>query len=73
MQADIERYGKDDTLFIMDREFCSGANVHWILNYGRRFVMPTKTIVRFIIRLLTLFGITTEKETLVYNKHVYIV
>lgn len=35
--------------------------------------MPAKTDSKAIGRLLTLFGITTEKETLVYDKHTYIV
>ena len=35
--------------------------------------MPAKTDSKAIGKLLTLFGITTEKETLVYDKYTYTV
>lgn len=73
MQEDIERYGRDDALFVMDRGFCSGANIHGMLERGRRFVVPAKTDFKAISRLLTLFGGSVPKETMVHNGHAFTV
>lgn len=73
LQEDIERYGRDDALFVMDRGFCSGANLHEMLVRGRRFVTPAVTGPKAAKTLMTRFNSATDKVTLVYDKHAYTV
>ena len=72
MEADIVRYGRDDALFVMDRGFCSGANIREMIAKGRRFVIPAKTS-KAVKTLLTQFKDSKDRENLVFEGHAYAV
>ncbi len=72
MEADIVRYGRDDALFVMDRGFCSGANIREMIAKGRRFVIPAKTS-KAVKTLLTQFKDSKDRENLVFEGHAYTV
>ncbi len=73
MEADIARYGRDDALFVMDRGFCSGANIHEMIAKNRRFVIPAITSFKAVKTLMTQFKDTKDKEDLVFEGHAYTV
>lgn len=73
LDEDIERYGRSDALFVMDRGFCSGSNIHAMISKGRRFVMPCKTDFKAAKTLLTRFQNCGERKSMVYNGHAYTV
>lgn len=71
LESDISRYGRDDTLFVFDRGFCSGANIHGMLERRRRFVIPAMTSYKAVKTLLTRFKNAKEKTSMIYNEHAY--
>ncbi len=73
MEADIVRYGRQDALFVMDRGFCSGSNIHAMVEKGRRFVIPAKTSMKAMKALLTQFKDSKGRENLVFEGHAYTV
>ena len=73
LESDIVRYGRDDALFVMDRGFCSGGNIHAMIEKGRRFVIPVMTSFKAVKVLLTRFKSSKEKVNMVYDKHAYTV
>ena len=72
LQSDLERYGRTDILHVMDRGFCSGANMHGLLERNRSFVVPAKES-KAMKNLLTEFKRTNQKEPKVYGGHAYTV
>lgn len=73
LESDIVRYGRDDALFVMDRGFCSGGNIHGMLEKGRRFVIPAVTSFKAVRTLLTRFKTSKEKASKVHGGHAYTV
>ena len=73
LEADIERYGRSDCIFVMDRGFESGYNLHMMLDKGRRFVIPAKLDSKAVKSVLTDFKRTKERSTMVYDGHAYTV
>lgn len=73
MEEDIRRYGRDDILYVMDRGFLLGWNLHEMLYNSRSFIVPAKTDSVAIKALLTDFKRTKEKKDMVYDGHAYTV
>lgn len=73
MESDIRRYGRDDILYVMDRGFISGWNLHEMLSNSRSFIVPAKTDSLAIKTLLTDFNRTKERKDMVYDGHAYTV
>lgn len=73
LESDIVRYGRDDALFVMDRGFCSGGNIHAMIGKKRRFVIPAITSFKAVKTLLTRFKSAKEKVNMVYDGHAYTV
>lgn len=71
LERDIERYGRKDCLFVLDRGFESGANLHTMLERGRRFVIPAKLDSDAVKSALTAFKKTKERKARVFNNHAY--
>jgi len=71
LENDIQRYGRKDCLFVMDRGFGSGTNLHRMLECKRRFVIPAKLESKAVKSALTEFKRTKERRTLVYDNHAY--
>ena len=71
MVSDIERYGRDDALFVFDRGFVSGANVKHLLNKGLRFTVPANTSSKAIKTLLSRFVRTGEAKDMIHDGHAY--
>ncbi len=73
MEEDIHNYGRDDILYVMDRGFLSGWNLHEMLSRSRNFILPAKTDAVAIKTLLTEFKRTRERRDAVYDGHAYTV
>ena len=73
LESDIVRYGREDALFVFDRGFCSGANIHGMLERKYRFVIPAKTSYKAVKTLLTCFKDSKEKNSMIYGEHAYTV
>ncbi len=73
MEEDIVRYGRDDALFVMDRGFCSGANIREMIAKNRRFVIPAKTSMKAMKTLQTQFKDAKDRQSLVFEGHAYTV
>ena len=73
LEEDIQRYGREDAVFVMDRGFVSGSNLHDMLSKGRNFVIPAKTDSSAVKGLLTEFNRTKERKDMVHNGHAYTV
>ena len=71
LSTDIERFGGSDALFVMDRGFCSGWNLHFMVQNGYRFVVPATTGSKAIKKLLTDFNNTKDAEDLEHEGHMY--
>lgn len=71
LEADIRRYGRDDALFVMDRGFCSGGNLHGMLAGSRRFVIPAMTSFKAVKALLTRFRDVKDRTNMVFDEHAY--
>ena len=71
--GDLERYGRTDAVFVMDRGFTSGSNIHGMLARGAHFVSPAKLDYKAVKTALTDFRKTSGKRTLVYDGHAYTV
>lgn len=71
LENDINRYGRRDCVFVMDRGFCSGANIHMMLERKRRFVIPAKLDSKAIKSALTEFKKTKGRRTCVFGNHAY--
>lgn len=69
--SDVERYGGRNVLYVMDRGFCSGWNMRYMLRNGYRFVMPAHLEWKAVKRLLTEFNGHVEKRDLEYDEHMY--
>lgn len=53
LNDDISRYGCDDTLFVLDRGFCTSRNIRHMQASERSFVIPTRTDLSAANRLLS--------------------
>ncbi|MBR7152832.1 MAG: transposase [Candidatus Methanomethylophilaceae archaeon] len=73
LESDIRRYGRDDALFVMDRGFCSGRNLHDMMVKKRRFVIPATTSPKAIRTLMTRFKTTRERVNMIHDEHAYCV
>lgn len=73
LNDDITRYGRDDALFVLDRGFCSGRNIRHMLASGRSFVIPARTDLSAVKRLLSAFKGAKGKEKRVHDRHAYTV
>jgi hypothetical protein len=70
---DVERYGRNDAIFVFDRGFVSGLNVQHLLEKKIRFVVPANTSPKAIKTLLTRFKETNEKKNMIHDGHSYTV
>ena len=68
---DIRSYGREDTLFVMDRGFCSGWNVRFMLSNDHRFVIPATTSSKAVKRLLTQFNRSKDVVDMEHDGHMY--
>ena len=66
---DIRLYVREDALFVMDRGFCSGWNVRFMLSNHFEFVMPATTSSKAVKRLLTRFNRSKDVEDMEYEGH----
>jgi len=73
LEEDIRRYGREDAVFVMDRGFVSGSNLHDMISKGRNFVIPAKTDSSAVKVLLTEFNRTKERKDMVFDGHAYTV
>ena len=73
LEDDIERYGRKDCLFVMDRGFGSGSNMHMMIERDRRFVVPAKLDSKAVKAVLTEFRKTKERNVRVFDGHAYTV
>ena len=71
LSTDIERFGGSDALFVMDRGFCSGWNLHFMIQNRYRFVVPATTGSKAIKKLLTDFNNTKDAVDLEHEGHMY--
>lgn len=71
LSSEIKRYGGTDALFVMDRGFCSGWNIRFMLNEGLRFAVPAPVSGRAVKKLLTDFNSVKEKKTLAHGGRMY--
>jgi len=70
---DVERYGRNDTIFVFDRGFGSGANIHYLLEKNTQFVIPANVSAKAFKSLLTEFRTINEKKNMVHGGHSYTV
>lgn len=68
---DIRSYGREDALFVMDRGFCSGWNVRFMLSNDYDFVIPATTSSRAVKRLLTRFNRSKDVVDMEHDGHMY--
>lgn len=68
---DIRSYGRDDALFVMDRGFCSGWNIRFMLSNGYGFVIPATTSSKAVKRLLTQFNRSKDVMDMEHDGHMY--
>ena len=68
---DIESYGRKDAMFVMDRGFCSGWNIRFMLSNGHRFVIPATTSSKAVKRLLTQFNKSKDVVDMEHEGHMY--
>lgn len=68
---DIERFGGSDAVFVMDRGFCSGWNLRYMLTNGHRAVVPANTSSKAVKSLLTEFSSASEKADMEHDGHMY--
>lgn len=71
LASDIERFGGGDVLFVMDRGFCSGWNIRFMLKNGYKFVVPATTSSRAVKKLLTDFKNSKDVVDVEHNSHMY--
>jgi len=70
---DVERYGRNDTIFVFDRGFGSGSNINHLSEKNTRFVIPANVSAKAFKTLLTEFRTTNEKRNMVHDGHSYTV
>ncbi len=71
LSNDIGRCGGKDALYVMDRGFCSGWNLRFMLRNGYDFVVPAKTDGKAVKKLLTAFRTAKEAQDLEFGGHIY--
>ncbi len=71
LAKEIIQYGGAEALFVLDRGFCSGWNVRFLLKSGIKFVMPATTSSQAVKKLFTEFNSVKEIETKEHNKRMY--
>lgn len=71
LARDMESYGRKDALFVMDRGFCSGWNVRFMLSNEHKFVIPATTSSKAVKRLLTQFNRSKDVMDMEHNEHMY--
>ena len=71
LSNDIERCGGKDVLYVMDRGFCSGWNLRFMIRNGYDFVVPAKTDGKAVKKLLTSFRTAREARDLEFGGHIY--
>ncbi len=71
LASDIAGYGGGDVLFVMDRGFCSGWNLRFMIRNGYRFVVPAVTSGKAIKKLLTDFRSSKDAKDMEHNGHMY--
>lgn len=71
LESDIERYGRKDCVFVMDRGFGSGKNIHTMLSKDRNFVIPANIGSKAVKTILTEFNKSKERNNRVFDGHAY--
>jgi len=71
LSNDIGRCGGKDVLYVMDRGFCSGWNLRFMIRNGYDFVVPAKTDGKAVKKLLTSFRTAREARDLEFGGHIY--
>ena len=71
LSNDIGRCGGKDVLYVMDRGFCSGWNLRYMIRNGYDFVVPAKTDGKAVKKLLTSFRTAREARDLEFGGHIY--
>lgn len=71
LASDITRFGGADVVFVMDRGFCSGWNLRFMIQNSYRFVVPATTTGRAVKKLLTDFKSSKEVVDMEHNEHMY--
>lgn len=71
LSNDIGRCGGEDVLYVMDRGFCSGWNLRFMIRNGYDFVVPAKTDGKAVKKLLTSFRTAREARDLEFGGHIY--
>lgn len=73
LNDDINRHGRDDALFVLDRGFCTSRNIRHMQASERSFVIPTRADLSAVNRLLSALKGAKGKEKRVYDSHGYAV
>ena len=73
LASDIDRFGGSDVIFVMDRGFCSGWNLRFMIRNGFRFVVPAAASSRAVKKLLTEFKGNKDAVDMEHDHHMYIV
>lgn len=71
LATDIARFGGGDVVFVMDRGFCSGWNLRFMIQNGFRFVVPAVTSCKAVKKLLTDFKSSKKVKDMEHNQHMY--
>ncbi len=71
LASDIDRFGGGDVIFVMDRGFCSGWNLRFMIQNKHRFVVPAVTSSKAIKKLLTGFNQSGEAKDMEHDRHMY--
>ena len=71
LSNDIGRCGGKDILYVMDRGFCSGWNLRYMIRNGYDFVVPAKTDGKAVKKLLTSFRTAKDARDLEFGGHIY--
>lgn len=71
LAGDIESYGGKEALFVMDRGFCSGWNIRFMITKGYGFVIPATTSSKAVKKLLTDFNRRRDIRDMEHDGHMY--
>lgn len=71
LTKDVELYGREGAIFVMDRGFCSGWNVRFMPSNGYRFIIPATTSGKAVKRLLTQFNGSNNVVDIEHDDYMY--
>ena len=71
LASDIDRFGGGDVVFVMDRGFCSGWNLRFMIQNGFKFVVPAVTSSKAVKKLLTDFKSSKDAVDMEHDRHMY--